>query len=316
MIVLQKIYFRSCNKVFKSHRKSVRQEVMPTLTYTEKSWREYLEKFLGHPIFLFVFNLVISLVFSTFSEGSYRIVAVLMLGFFWLVVGIIFSRLKMKEEFYRNLPGKIRYHKVVKEIQILNEEGDANLKYTYSGENLSDTHLTGIFHLLRTYDSKGFLPDQIEGTIDDAPTSVRVESMSKTKKGETQPSAYESKFIFEFPNPVQPRSPLPIHSFRARINGYCKGLRSQDVTIHTVDVLTDNLVIRVIVHDPLVITKWSHSVQDFHQDIDLDEMRKVAEEGPPRESPDGKTLVWEIRKPRLTNRYVLTFSLDTSGLKR
>lgn len=284
-----------------------------TLTYLKKSWKEYLVEFYGHPVYLFILTLASSLVFSLFSESYQRVIAVLSLGLFWVLLGALYVRFKLEAGFYKSLPGRIKYHRVVKEIEILNPEGDAYLKYSYVGENLSDTHLTGLFHILRTFDATEFLPDQIVGRVDDTPINVRVNSMAKTKKGEAAPTKYESRFTFKFPQPVPPKSPLPVHSFKVFIKGYCKGFnKSMDRTVHTIDVLTDILIFKVLVRDPLVISKWHHHVEDFHETTDVVELQRIGKEGPPR-CIDEKKLVWEVKEPKITNRYILGFGLDSAA---
>jgi len=275
-----------------------------------KTWKDYFKDFLGHPLYLFIFTLVVSLIFSMFPQGMIQFLAVLALGSFWVIAAILYATTKRNWALYESLPGSIKYHQVIKEVRILNEKGDAKIKFFVEGENLGDYPLEELFHEMREYDSTDFLPDKVEGTINGDRIEVSVDSMSKTKKNQTKPSKYESKFYFKFPHPVHKRSPLPVHSFTVLIPGYCRNaFENPDKTVHSIDVLTDNLTIKVLTERNIAITNWDFSVDDFHRHPDDRERDRIKKEYLPT-LEGGKELTWVIENPRITDRYVLSFKLE------
>lgn len=274
------------------------------------AWTSHLEKFLAHPIIFSIVTFAITVVVVIFTDRLYQIVALAIITVFWVLVGCIRAWWRSIQEYYASLPGKIRYHCVIKEIEILDQAGNSNLSLTYYGENLGDTHCEKIFHVLRWFDSADFPPDKVEGSVDGEKVDVIIKSWSRSKKDDTAPSKYESRCIVRFPNSVPPKSLLPVHSFKVPIKEYCKkGFKSEDSTTHAIDVLTDRLLIRVKVDPSLIITGCSFSVSDFHESIDTDELKRLRKSCPIRRH--GKTCIsWEIPKPKLTYRYTLKWSFD------
>ena len=274
------------------------------------SWKDFISSFLGHPTLLFIFTLVMAIICSLVPQSATQFGLVSVLGVFWAIMAIAYAYIRWTRQLHENLPGRIKYHKVIKEIRILNADGDAAFEVTYEGENLSDDQLEDLFHTMRNYDSTDYLPDKVEGSIDGQKTEVIVESTSKTRKNESGPPKYESKFIFKFPSPGRQRSPLPIHSFSVRIpKCFKKAFESRDKTVHSVDVFTEHLTIRLLTEDPVTITDWGHSVEDFHEHIDAAEIDRINKRSCPR-LRGRKMLEWVIDKPILTNRYVLDFKLE------
>lgn len=274
------------------------------------TWKNYLEKFLGHPLVLGILSMAITVAVVIFPERMIQVSLLILITASWIIIGVVRAAWMALQEYYASLPGKIRYTCVIKEIEILNQKGDSNLTFTYHGENLGDTHRDEIFHVIRQYDSVDFPPDKVEGWVDGEKVDVIVKSMAKTKKGDKNPSKYQSKFIMEFPNSVPPNSALPIHSFKVPIKEYCKAFGSKDSTTHTVDVLTDRLLFKVKVKPPLIITHSDFSVSDFHETTDPDELKRLRKTHPIRKH--GSTSIsWEIPRPKLTYRYTLSWSLSS-----
>ncbi|MDH5753675.1 MAG: hypothetical protein OEY95_00480 [Candidatus Bathyarchaeota archaeon] len=275
-----------------------------------KMWQEYFKDFLGHPLYLFIFTFVTLLIFALIPQGILQFSCVFALGIFWICIAVAYARINLLWALYGSLPGRIRYHKAIKEIRIINEKGDANIGLIIEGQNLSDSSLDRIFHTVGPYDSTSFPPDKIEGTLDGEKTEVSVESVARTTKNETRPSKYDCKVHFKFPNPIPPKSPLPVHGFSILIpECFRKAFEDPpDRTVHSVDVLTDNLVIRVIVEPSITIADWDFSVEDFHRNVDGEELQRIKKGHPPHLEGE-KMLTWTISKPKLTYRYALSFRL-------
>lgn len=224
------------------------------------------------------------------------------------------KRLTHREVAEEDMPylGRLRYHEVVKEIEIVNEKGDANIKLEQDGESRGNSLLNCVFHTMN-YDSAGFLEDEVEGRINGINTAVRVESQARIGK-HGGPRRYESRFYFSFPKPVPPKSPLPRCSFTVFIpQCYGKAFETWDSTTHKIDVSTGRLILRLATMYPIAISDWQFYVEDFHQYVDDAELRRVINKFAPKNQ--NGTLIWKIDKPKLNDRYVLRFRLREGSEK-
>lgn len=280
-----------------------------------KTLKYYFEAFMGHKSFLFIFNLVIALVIIIVAN-PYAPIVLTVSSIAYLLLGIIYARTKYNEQFLKALPGRIRYRKVIKEIKIQNENGDAEIGFTFEGENLRDTKLPKLFHELRKYtcdDRLEDLPTEINGIVDGQKKRIPVESFQRIGKNGQTSLCYDSKFTFRFDDPISAKSRFPTHSFKYQIRGlFKKGFMGKDDSVHAVEVQTDEIEIRIKINKPFVILPDSDSpykVVDFHENEDGEELKRVQDQFHPVFKE--REIVWKIRNPLLTYKYKLLF-----GFKR
>jgi hypothetical protein len=269
------------------------------------------KSFLKDPVNVLILTLAISLVVAFTSGNVFQAALISSIGVVYIIAGILYSMREAQKLLYETLPGLIKYHKIIKDVEITSKDGDAIIGFVYEGENLSDSALEDIFHMLPDYDSDQF-PIVVDGHVDGQSTSVEIESMLKQPQGQVGIQKYESKFYFKFPTAVPPGSKLPIHGFKVKITKcYPKAFSNFASTTHAVDVSTDELKVRLTTQGSIKINDWRVIVNDFHGHEDTEELKRIKKECLPHRDSQGKRLVWDIRKPRLTDRYVLKFKLGS-----
>lgn len=283
--------------------KGIENDVMLELPTRTK----YMKDFLGDPVHLILFTLFNGIIVTVLRDYFlFQIVGIAIVAVLFFVLAGFYGGRKIREALFRALPGQIRYHRTIKRLEI-NQRGKGKLKIEYDGDNLGKTPIRSLYHDLH-YDRDKPLPKKIQGKIGDDP--VKLSTSSYEKRGNSKVIGYYTKIFFDFPEPVEEGSPIPIHSFTADGIDYSKALKEGDMTGLRCDVLADNLTLEIIVPKGFRLVDQREEVLDFHERADPSELERIRKKCLAKTYDKGTRVKWKIKNPKLTYRYNLYFRIE------
>jgi len=270
---------------------------------------KYVREFLGDPRNVILFTLCIGILVAILRNiFLWQIVGLVLATVIFFLLGYRFATKRVEEELLSTLPGQVRFHRIIKELK-LNENGKGDLKIEYHGEYFGKTPLYEIPCSLE-YNRSEALPAEIDGTIDNIPTKLTVNSYAKCKNSET--IGYESCILFRFPECVK-KGMIPLHSYVAKEVDYSQAFKENgDYTTFRGGYVVDCYSFKV--HAPqenFYFSKVEAKALDRHGRDDIIENERIQTTMPP-EFKKGRTLLeWKVTNPKLSLSYCLKFWIKT-----
>lgn len=258
--------------------------------------------------------------FSKWLETSFNLTSVHWFLFFLISSGLLSFWLLLlfnyiKRGLKERVPRLLKYIRIIKKIQITNEDGDARITRLYQGKNESKDSISQIRHILRyqSHSAKGGLKeDEIEVYFDEEKIDSRVETY-KIQKKSAKIHEFESLLFLDLERRIEPAQNF---SYKIEIP-YKRTFKEAfsdegDFTYYRAHSPTDEILFEILPPPGYVVslvpkgTSPSYTASDWHMILDLAETKRVSEEPPKKE---GSKLVWRIRKPYASYEYRINFKI-------
>ena len=134
-------------------------------------WVRLLKKSFTNPVLQYIEALLFTLVVVYFVDRQLQLAGVVAISVVFIGLRIMYlAYLSRSRE-----PRLIRYERVIRTSQIKNEEGDAELSWTFIGKNLGDAPILSLRHTQR-HPGQEMEEANIKSCVDGSPIRTTVRS--------------------------------------------------------------------------------------------------------------------------------------------
>lgn len=286
--------------------------------------RARVEEFLRNPILHIVvtFSLVFALV--TITDRIWQIIGVSLIAIVVCASSLLYyiykerisaerlrdevKKLKVFEDEVKKLkvldkqiPRLIKYKRIEKRITIKNDNGDAKFSIFFSGENMTNRPLTKICHGMITVEKV----DNMRASVNREPITPTFNSVSHDKK-------FVTNIVFPIRKAIPARGPVE-YEHETNLKGeYKKGFGAgRSSSNHKFYFPTDLFYLQIkappgFIFHPNPETK----VRDIFFDIEaLEEEDRIRNENLPELDQNSRVITWEVKFPKISYLYIISFKL-------
>lgn len=215
---------------------------------------------------------------------------------------------KIKEELEHEIPKIIKYNNVVKEIRIKNANGDAIFSLSYEGVNESGNPIDRL---------KTDIHTKKEIIVESA--SVNEESVTPTVEHVLHDDKCKSEIILPIRKAVPPEKPIK-YGYEAHFKGEYDGAFGEGTssTAHRINLPTDIFTVRIRAPPRFIFYPNPNiQVRDIFNDIEVhNEEDRILRDYPPFLDAKRQKIVWTIKWPKISYKYLLFFQLKKGTTKK